>query len=183
MAVWRYQLCRSWRVGAASRGKGVCQDSSLWNATFASYVPYCFHSPMLLIYYCPFVDLGFFISLFLPCSLGYAQPFEPPTKSQILRFRYTTYMGDKHPAEPKVVMEFTVADLNLSPVPSRKLIKLVGPRYNPAKGLVKLSCEMFETQAQNKRYLSDLLDKLLAEANVYLHSLLFPFLFPDVVWI
>ena len=82
-------------------------------------------------------------------------------------------MGDKHPAEPKVIMEFTIADLNLSPVSSNKLIKLVGPRFNPAKGLVKLSCEMFETQAQNKRYLSDLLDKLLTEAKVYLHSLFF----------
>lgn len=131
--------------------------------------PYCFHSTILSFYYCQIVDLGFYFPLFSrgrDRSLGYAQPFEPPTKSQTLRFRYTTYMGDKHPAEPKVVMEFTVADLNLSPVSSRKLIKLVGPRYNPVKGLVKLSCEMFETQAQNKRYLGDLLDKLLAEANV-----------------
>lgn len=86
-------------------------------------------------------------------------------------------MGDKHPAEPKVVLEFTIADLNLSPVSSRKLIKLVGPRYNPVKGVVKMSCEMFETQAQNKRYLSDLLDKLLAEAKVSFHPL--SFYFPD----
>ena len=75
-------------------------------------------------------------------------------------------MGEKHPSESKVVMEFTTKDLGLEPVSRRKLIKLAGVRYNPEKDLVHMSCEMFETQAQNKRYLSDLLDKLLVEAKV-----------------
>lgn len=97
---------------------------------------------------------------------GYAQPFQLPTQGQILRFRYTTYMGEKHPSECKVVMEFTTKDLGLEPVSRRKLIKLAGARYNPEKDLVHMSCEMFETQAQNKRYLSDLLDKLLVVAKV-----------------
>ena len=82
-------------------------------------------------------------------------------------------MGEKHPAESKVVMEFTTLDLGLSPVSERKLIKLCGPRYNPEKYVVRIACEMFETQAQNKRYLSDLLDKLLTEAKVIeMHQLL-----------
>lgn len=98
--------------------------------------------------------------------LGYAQPFQPPSTSHKLRFRYTTYMGEKHPSETKVVLEFTTMDLELSPVSRRKLIKLVGVRYNPEKDIVRMSCEMFETQAQNKRYLSDLMDKLLMEAKV-----------------
>jgi small subunit ribosomal protein S35 len=84
-----------------------------------------------------------------------------------LRFRYTTYMGEQHPAEKKVVLEFTPADMpNLTKIQRDKLRKLVGVRYNPETDIVKMSCEMFETQAQNKRYLGDLVDKLLEEARV-----------------
>lgn len=93
-------------------------------------------------------------------------PFEPPGGEQVLRFRYTTYMGDKHPAEVKVTVEFCTMDLGLTPVQRSKLVKIAGVRYNPEKDTVKMACEMFETQAQNKKYLSDTLDKLLAEAKV-----------------
>lgn len=82
-----------------------------------------------------------------------------------LRFRYTTYMGETHPAARKIVLELCTADLpDLTPAQRTKLIKLVGPRYNPQTDLVKMSSEMFETQAQNKRYLGDLVDSLIAEA-------------------
>jgi small subunit ribosomal protein S35 len=84
-----------------------------------------------------------------------------------LRFRYTTYMGEQHPAEKKVVLEFSPADMpDLTELQRDKLRKLVGVRYNPESDVVKMSCEMFETQAQNKRYLGDLVDKLLQEARV-----------------
>ena len=92
------------------------------------------------------------------------KPFEPPALDQPLRFRYTTYMGETHPAANKVVLQFCTADLPLTPAQRTKLIKLVGVRYNPQKDLVKMSSEMFETQAQNKRYLGDLVDTLMAEA-------------------
>jgi small subunit ribosomal protein S35 len=96
-----------------------------------------------------------------------AKPFQPPTADMPLRFRYTTYMGEQHPAEKKVVLEFTPADMpNLTEIQRDKLRKLVGVRYNPETDIVKMSCEMFETQAQNKRYLGDLVDKLLGEARV-----------------
>jgi len=96
-----------------------------------------------------------------------AKPFQPPTADMPLRFRYTTYMGEQHPAEKKVVLEFTPADMpNLTEIQRDKLRKLVGVRYNPETDIVKMSCEMFETQAQNKRYLGDLVDKLLEEARV-----------------
>jgi small subunit ribosomal protein S35 len=75
-------------------------------------------------------------------------------------------MGEEHPAESKVVLEFSPRDLDLDRVQQSKLIKLVGARYDPGKKIVKMSCEMFEHQAQNKRYLSDLVDKLIAEAKV-----------------
>jgi small subunit ribosomal protein S35 len=76
-------------------------------------------------------------------------------------------MGDQHSAETKVVVQFCVNDLpDLTQQQRDKMIKLAGPRYNPETTLVKMSCDSFETQAQNKRYLGDLVDKLLAEAKV-----------------
>jgi small subunit ribosomal protein S35 len=80
-------------------------------------------------------------------------------------------MGEQHPAEKKVVLEFSPADMpDLTELQRDKLKKLVGVRYNPEVDVVKMSCEMFETQAQNKRYLGDLVDNLLAEAKVSISS-------------
>lgn len=74
-------------------------------------------------------------------------------------------MGEQHPASKKVVVEFCPKDLpNLTEPQVTKLIKLVGPRYNPSTNIVKMSCESFETQAQNKRYLGDLIDTLMKNA-------------------
>ena len=96
----------------------------------------------------------------------FAKPFIPPSSERPLRFRYTTYMGETHPASKKIVLEFYTKDLLpiLTPRQRTKLIKLVGPRYNPSTDVVKMSSEMFETQAQNKRYLGDLVDTLIDEA-------------------
>ncbi|OCK74955.1 hypothetical protein K432DRAFT_429715 [Lepidopterella palustris CBS 459.81] len=101
----------------------------------------------------------------LPLLSKLAKPFEPPSKATPLRFRYTTYLGENHPAAKKVVVEFCASDMpNLTPQQKDKLIKLAGVRYNPSTDIVKMSCEMFETQAQNKRYLADTINNLLAEA-------------------
>lgn len=89
-------------------------------------------------------------------------------KTSPLRFRYTTYMGEHHPAAKKVVVQFTTAEIaaasGLSEIQRSKFIKLIGVRYNPDKDLVHMSCEKFENQAQNKRYLGDLVNKLIAES-------------------
>lgn len=91
----------------------------------------------------------------------------PPTIETPLRFRYTSYMGEQHPAEKKVVLEFCPADMHgLTRVQTDKLRKLVGPRFNPETDIIKMSCEMYPSQAQNKRYLGDLVDSLLAESKV-----------------
>ncbi|CAI0644006.1 hypothetical protein COL154_002287 [Colletotrichum chrysophilum] len=100
----------------------------------------------------------------MPLLAKLAKPFEPPAKDEVLRFRYTTYMGEHHPAEKKVVVEFSPVDLDLTPVQADKLRKLAGPRWNPEKDIIKMSSEKFEHQAQNKRYLSDLVDTLVATA-------------------
>jgi len=100
----------------------------------------------------------------LPLLSKLAKPFEPPTAEEPLRFRYTTYMGETHPAENKVVVEFAPRDLPLTEPQQLKLKKLLGPRYNPETEIAKISSEQYEHQAQNKRYLGDLVDKLIAQA-------------------
>lgn len=79
-------------------------------------------------------------------------------------------MGEYHPAEKKVVVEFSPEDFGLTEVQKMKLRKLAGPRYNPEKETIKMSCESFEHQAQNKRYLAELVEKLLREAKVCVYS-------------
>lgn len=59
---------------------------------------------------------------------------------------------------------------NLTDVQREKLKKLAGPRYNPDKDIVRMSCDSFESQAQNKRYLGDLVDSLLHESRVSLYK-------------
>ncbi|WQF89027.1 Putative small ribosomal subunit protein mS35 [Colletotrichum destructivum] len=100
----------------------------------------------------------------MPLLSKLVKPFEPPQDDQVLRFRYTTYMGEYHPAQRKVVVQFSPADLKLSPVQADKLRKLAGPRYNPETDTVKMSSDKYEHQAQNKRYLSDLVDTLIEAA-------------------
>jgi small subunit ribosomal protein S35 len=77
-------------------------------------------------------------------------------------------MGEFHPAEKKVVVQFCPNDLGLTEQQQSKLAKLAGSRYNPETNLIKMSCEMFEHQAQNKRYLGDLVEKMITEAKVTL---------------
>ncbi|CAO2655686.1 Nn.00g044890.m01.CDS01 [Neocucurbitaria sp. VM-36] len=100
----------------------------------------------------------------LPLLSQLARPFEPPTPSTPFRFRYTSYLGESHPASNKVVVEFSVNDLSLDAQQVSKLIKLAGPRYNPDTSIVKLSCEKFDTQAQNKRFLGETITALVKEA-------------------
>ncbi|KAJ4351107.1 37S ribosomal protein S24, mitochondrial [Ascochyta clinopodiicola] len=100
----------------------------------------------------------------LPLLSQLARPFEPPTASTPFRFRYTSYLGESHPAANKVVVEFSPSDLGLTPTQRDKFIKLSGPRYNPSSDLIKLSTEQFDTQTQNKRFLGETIQSLIAEA-------------------
>jgi small subunit ribosomal protein S35 len=67
-----------------------------------------------------------------------------------------------------VVVEFSPSDLtqshSLTAAQVSKLIKLAGPRYNPSSNIVKLSCEQFDTQSQNKRFLGETISSLIKEA-------------------
>lgn len=101
----------------------------------------------------------------MPLLGSLSKPFSPPTQATPLRWRYTSYMGEQHPAAHKVVVEFAPADLpDLNEKQKLKLVKLVGARWNPHKEIVRMSCESFGSQAQNKRFLGETIGKLLAEA-------------------
>lgn len=107
----------------------------------------------------------------MPLLAQYAKPFvspgRPQTKENVLRWRYTTYINETHPASRKVVVEFNTCLIpNLTPQQRLKLEKLAGTRLQiSGKGrIVKMSCESFETVAQNKRYLGQTISNLIAEA-------------------
>ncbi|GIZ42420.1 hypothetical protein CKM354_000569200 [Cercospora kikuchii] len=103
----------------------------------------------------------------MPFLAQHAKPFvraERTADKTPLRWRYTTYFSESHPASRKVVVEFKVKHLGLGPKETEKLKKLAGSRYNPETKQFKMSCESFETIAQNKRYLADTVDKLIVEA-------------------
>lgn len=62
------------------------------------------------------------------------------------------------------MVQFAPDDLGLTPVQADKLKKLAGPRFNPETEQIKISCESYTHPAQNKRYLSNLVDDLIAAA-------------------
>jgi small subunit ribosomal protein S35 len=102
----------------------------------------------------------------MPLLSRLAKPFKPPKiATSPLRWRYTTYFGDPHPASRKVVVEFRVSDLRLEPEAASKLKKLAGVRYNPGTNSVRMSSDSFDTQARNKRFLATTIEKLIHEAN------------------
>ncbi|EAU36497.1 conserved hypothetical protein [Aspergillus terreus NIH2624] len=103
----------------------------------------------------------------MPFLSNLAKPFSLPPETHLLRFRYTTYMGEQHPAENKVVVELSTKDLTpkyLSEAQRQTFLKLVGPRYNPDTDIVRMSCEKFASRAQNKRYLADIVNDLIKES-------------------
>ncbi|RUO96249.1 mitochondrial ribosomal subunit protein-domain-containing protein, partial [Jimgerdemannia flammicorona] len=97
-------------------------------------------------------------------STEFAKPFTPPTASQILCFKSHNYMGEPHPVERKVVLTVKVSDIKLTDTERHKLLLLCGPRYNPERDELKFSAERFPYRPQNKKYLSDLFDRVVEEA-------------------
>lgn len=101
----------------------------------------------------------------LPQLSQYATPYQPPSKTQVLRFRYTSYMGEDHPAESKVVVTFKTKDLpNLDDKQCHKLRVLAGTRYDFETDEIRISSQAYPEAAQNVRYLGEIIRDLLAEA-------------------
>ncbi|KAI9308740.1 mitochondrial ribosomal subunit protein-domain-containing protein [Cunninghamella echinulata] len=100
----------------------------------------------------------------LPKLSVYAKPFVPPTSKDIIKYKTHTYLGEGHPVERKVVLSVKVEDLKLSEVERHKFLLLAGPRYHVDTDELILSSEKFPHLKQNKKYVGDILNKLLKEA-------------------
>lgn len=101
----------------------------------------------------------------LPQLSKFASEYKPPAKSEILRFRYTTYMGENHAGEAKVVVSFKTSDLEgFNDKQRHKLRLLAGTRYDHETDIVKMSSSAFPEVAQNVRYLGDIIRNLIDEA-------------------
>lgn len=113
---------------------------------------------------------------------AFRKPFVPPTKDTPLVVRSISYGGEEHPATVKRVVVAPVAHLPLKDDAARHNLKLIaGSRWTPSPprdsgiaaggegaehGYVKVSCEDFPRPAMNLKWASDLLDRLVVEANV-----------------
>lgn len=100
----------------------------------------------------------------LPQLAQFATPYRKRTDKQALKFRYTTYMGEPHAAESKVVVTFKTNDLkDLTPEQRHKLRLLAGVRYDHEQDTVKISATAFPEAAQNANYIGEILRSLLTE--------------------
>lgn len=57
-----------------------------------------------------------------------------------------------------------MVDLGLSAEEQQVFIQMVGPRYDANKKVLKLTANKFQNRIENKKYLTLLLEQLLAEA-------------------
>ncbi|ODV90115.1 hypothetical protein CANCADRAFT_17492, partial [Tortispora caseinolytica NRRL Y-17796] len=80
--------------------------------------------------------------------------------------RTTTYMGRKHPSEPKVVLnvDLNSKELGLDDDSIHYMKLLAGQRYDPVKNMIRISCERFTESAQNREWVFDKFRKLYSEA-------------------
>lgn len=101
----------------------------------------------------------------LPQLAQFATPYRKRTDKQVVQFRYTTYMGEPHAAESKVVATFkTNALTDLTPAQRHKLRLLAGVRYDHEEDSVKIAATAFPEAAQNATYIGDVLRSLLEES-------------------
>lgn len=100
----------------------------------------------------------------LPQLTKFVTPYKPPKKDEVLKFRYTTYMGEDHPAETKVTVTFKSAAMGLGEKETHKLRVLAGNRYNKGTDEIKISADRFPEQAQNKRFLGEVVQDLVTNA-------------------
>lgn len=113
---------------------------------------------------------------------AFRKPFKPPTDARPLVIRSIHYAGEQHPARLKRVIVVPVARLPLKDKHAiHKLKLLAGVRWTPEApadaglspaekelehGFIKISCEDFPRARMNLKWISDTIDRLVAEANV-----------------
>lgn len=102
-------------------------------------------------------------------------PVPRTVSSENLRFQFRTTFGHGssilyphlkfHPADYKVGLVVKVEDCGFtSDLEKEVFIEMVGPRYNTGKKEVRLTSDRFSNRVENKKYLTNLLEKLIAES-------------------
>ncbi|KAL8292948.1 hypothetical protein RQP46_000642 [Phenoliferia psychrophenolica] len=95
----------------------------------------------------------------------FRQKFLKPTSTQVVKVRHQHYQGEAHPADRKVSLTVDVARLPLSTDSARHKFRLIaGPRWDSDKDELKLACELFPTAPMNEKWCSDMLDRMVKEA-------------------
>lgn len=85
----------------------------------------------------------------------------------MIKVRHQHYQGEAHPADRKVSITFPVARLPLSSDAARHKLKLIaGPRWDSVRDEIKISCELFPTDKMNEKWCSDMVDRMIVEAEV-----------------
>lgn len=117
----------------------------------------------------------------LPKLVAFRKPFVPPSASTPLVVRSVDYAGENHPATVKRSVVVPVARLplkNEAAIHKAKLLAGVRWSIEPPKnsgvqcnseegkhGYIKISCEDFPRPSMNLKWISDTIDRLVAEAN------------------
>jgi small subunit ribosomal protein S35 len=116
----------------------------------------------------------------MPKLVAFRKPFVPPTAETPVIVRSIDYVGEEHPAATKRAVVVAVDQLPLRDEDAvHKIQLLAGSRWTPnppadagvsglevwGNGYIKISCEDFPKPAQNLKWASDALDRLVAEAN------------------
>ena len=116
----------------------------------------------------------------VPRLTAFRKPYVPPTALTPLVVRSVDFAGEEHPMTPKRTAVVPIEHLPLKgDVAFHKAKLLAGPRWTPGPpkdsgyennagskhGYIKISCEDFPEPAMNLKWISDALDRLVAEAN------------------
>ena len=117
--------------------------------------------------------IEFLVTLNYPIEIR--RPYNPPPSSHFVELRTQHFLDNPtHPASRKAVLTVRINDLvdtqNIlgSKQSLHKFKLLAGPRWDPDKDIVKISCQMFPTTNMNMKWCSDALDRLIKEAEVRL---------------
>lgn len=103
----------------------------------------------------------------LPLLAQYRSAYRPaaPAQGETLKFKHFAFLQEpNNPAASKVVLTFTPESTGLPAERLHALKVLAGRRYDSVRNEVRMSANNFETQAQNKRYLAQLYERLVAAA-------------------
>lgn len=78
------------------------------------------------------------------------------------RFALPPYVA---PGEHRVTVKVALTDIPFENEQEKEIfLQIVGSRYNPKKGDLQLSSEKFASRIENKRYLVDMIERIVASA-------------------